>query len=367
MFYHTIAFYSLLLSTAAFALPRHPSLLMSKRGDIAVSDWNECTPGGGPSSLPCASSDFICCMGASDAHMGKFTCRPAQIDSADGCVRRGFEKGYEEERQKDVAAAAAALRHSSSTTSTTSTTTTSTFIDSIPNGYYAAPVDKTSKSSSSSAPSGGYQAPSQPTTDAAKSNLVEGGDAAAHSVSNKAEIPSPALSAAPALSGPKAQVAGQGEETASASSYVAPAAGQGEEASSTSSSAASLEESQKPVSSSSSSSVASQPSGYAAPAGDSSSTTTSSSSILYVAAASAATPAAAAPLPACSYPYTGSECNSSHTPASTKSALIELCKQCAASVASMDVENKLKDCLGKVEGGDRNSLLVFETFGVRQC
>lgn len=332
MLFNTVAFH-FLLSSAAFALPRS----ITKRADIAISDFKQCTPGA--SFLPCASSDFICCMGAADVQIGKFTCRPAQIDNPDGCVKRGFEAGYEEERQKAIAAA---LRDSSSSTSSTCTTsststtstTTSIFIDSIPNGYYAAPVDKKSKAS---AADGDYEAPSQPTP---AYSVVE----AAHSISK--DGPSPALSAAPALSGLKAQSTGQegGEVVEAAAAASVGSLG-----------------SEKPVSITTSSSIASQPSGYAAPGDGSSSSTTSSSNIAY---AAAATPA---PLPACSYPYTGAECNSSHTPALTKSALVELCKQCAARVQSMDVENKLKDCLGKVEGGDRNSLLAFETFGVREC
>ena len=50
-----------------------------------------------------------------------------------------------------------------------------------------------------------------------------------------------------------------------------------------------------------------------------------------------------------------------------KSVIIALCNACAAFKTMTDTPNKLKDCLAKVEGGDRNPAMPLNTFGRDVC
>jgi hypothetical protein len=75
-------------------------------------------------------------------------------------------------------------------------------------------------------------------------------------------------------------------------------------------------------------------------------------------------------LPPCQGPLNGSLCTTSGSGAvGSKESIVALCNSCAtqASRKGQNPRDKLRDCLAKVEGGDRNPVMPLNTFGRDVC
>jgi cellulase len=75
-------------------------------------------------------------------------------------------------------------------------------------------------------------------------------------------------------------------------------------------------------------------------------------------------------LPPCQGPLNGSLCTTSGSGAfGSKESIVALCNSCAsqASQKGQNPRDKLRDCLAKVEGGDRNPVMPLNTFGRDVC